>query len=33
MIAFIGRSIERNARASRMNVVTVISAIISGKLP
>ena len=33
MIAFAGRSSERNARASRMNVVTVISAIISGKLP
>ncbi len=33
MIAFSGRSSERNARARRMNVVTVISAIISGKLP
>jgi hypothetical protein len=32
-IAFSGKSSERNARASRMNVVTVISAIISGKLP
>ncbi len=32
-IAFSGSSSDRNARASRMNVVIVISAIISGKLP
>ena len=32
-IAFAGSSSERNARASRMNVLIVISAIISGKLP
>ncbi len=32
-IAFSGSSSERNARASRMKVVIVISAIISGKLP
>ncbi len=32
-IALTGSSSERNARASRMNVVIVISAIISGKLP
>ena len=33
MIAFSGSSSERNARASRMNVVIAIRAIISGKLP
>ena len=33
MIAFAGSSSERNARASRMKVLIVISAIISGKLP
>ena len=33
MTAFSGSSSERNARASRMNVMTAISAIISGKLP
>jgi hypothetical protein len=32
-IAFAGNSSERNARASRMNVVIAIRAIISGKLP
>jgi hypothetical protein len=31
--AFRGRSSERNARASRMNVTIPISAIISGKFP
>jgi hypothetical protein len=32
-IAFAGRRSERKARASRMNVVIVIRAIITGKLP
>jgi hypothetical protein len=32
-IAFSGSSSERKARASKMKVVIVISAIISGKLP
>ena len=31
--AFAGSRSERNARASRMNVTSAISAIISGKLP
>ena len=31
--AFSGSSSERNARASSTNVITAISAIISGKLP